>query len=290
MSERLHYFTEASTPVSFDCSDSDIDSDQDDLFRRPISESDRLKQHARQLQLWSDEARRRRSPALSPPPPSPPSTALSPHRRPSSSVIIHDSIPADFPSPLSTGITSTPTPDFRPRLSADRQQSNLSERARPASRRVSRSHSAKNLRIRITPSSSSKSLLSDIESELGHPVSAVSAPQSPRLIPAPPDSTKRPSVSEKPAPLLPPTVVNISAPLPKETHVPLPVPDRSQPSVFPDRHAAALGPVPVNDAEEKEPADAESSEEDTPRPRLGRKLSFVTRVKRIPSLRKLWRR
>lgn len=156
MSERLHYFTEASTPVAFDCSDSDIESDLDDS-RRPVSESDRAKEHARQFQLWSDEARRRRRSTL--PSPSPPS-----------------------------------------RTPADRQQSNLSERTRLTSsphihhsshphhphthhshvpghqRRVSRSHSAKNLRIRLTPSSSSRSLVSDIESEQGLPPSL---PQSP---------------------------------------------------------------------------------------------------------------
>lgn len=123
MSERLHYFAEASTPVSFDCSDSDIDSDLDDS-RRPISPTDRAKQHARQLQLWSDEARRRRR----------------------------------------TTLPSSASLDGRTRPPADRQQSNLSERARlvGSSRHVARSNSAKNLRIRVTPSSSSKSLLSDV--------------------------------------------------------------------------------------------------------------------------------
>lgn len=123
MSERLHYFTEATTAVSFDCSDSDIDSDLEDS-RRPISPTDRAKQHARQLQLWSDEARQRRRGTL----------------------------------------PSSPQNIERARPPADRQQSNLSERARISGngRRVARSQSAKNLRIRVTPSSSSKSLLSDV--------------------------------------------------------------------------------------------------------------------------------
>lgn len=165
MSERLHYFTEASTPVSFDCDDSEIDSDIDDLTRRPTTETDRAKQHQRQLQLWSDEARRRRSAIVQTT-----SSPASPIRRPSMNSmneVSHLGL-SSLPHQLSAKLQS---PEMRARLSADRstyrQQSNLSERTRSASNRVSRSPSSKNLKIRITPSSSTKSLLSDIESELG---------------------------------------------------------------------------------------------------------------------------
>lgn len=148
MSERLHYFTEATTAVSFDCSDSDIDSDLEDS-RRPISPTDRAKQHARQLQLWSDEARQRRRGTLH----------------------------------------ASPQNVERARPPADRQQSNLSERARMSGngRRVARSQSAKNLRIRVTPSSSSKSLLSDVSEHNEHaqtslPMAPFSLPSSPMPI------------------------------------------------------------------------------------------------------------
>lgn len=176
MSERLHYFTEASTPVSFDCDDSEIDSDIDDLARRPTTETDRAKQHQRQLQLWSDEARRRRSAIVQTT-----SSPASPIRRQSMNSMneVSQLGLSSLPHQLSAKLQS---PEMRARLSADRstyrQQSNLSERTRSASSRVSRSPSSKNLKIRITPSSSTKSLLSDIESELG---TFASHPQSPPI-------------------------------------------------------------------------------------------------------------
>lgn len=274
MAERLHYFTEASTPVSFDCSDSDIDSDIDDLSRRPTSDADRAKQHARQLQLWSDEARRRRSPA--------PAPGLSPRRRPSF-VSLHDVLPPALGPPA---VASPPKPaatELR-RLSADRQQSNLSERARlPNSRRVSRSHSAKNLRIRITPSSSSKSLLSDIESELGTSVSA-SAPQSPRTVPADLkpirndkdtaesllDETDKIVLDSKPVPTLP----ALSPATGKEL-----VTAPSASPRMPDRISA--------DKDETQEAGADTGRL---RRQLSKRMSFHVRGKRLRSWRKLWRR
>ncbi len=147
MSERLHYFNEAATPVAFDLEDSDIDSVEDAL-RRPTSEVERNKQHKTQFQLWSDEVRRRR-------------TVMPPQRRPSSSSV-HD-VPmiatnnAFFPVALD---------DRTFRASMDRQPSNLSDRSRnPTSLRLSRSSSGKKLRIQLTPSSSTKSLTSDIDSD-----------------------------------------------------------------------------------------------------------------------------
>lgn len=121
MAERLHYFNEATTIVSFECSDSDIESDVEDP-RRLRNASDRAKQHAVQLQLWSDAARDVRG-----------------RRRTLSS----------------RGCPS------------DRQQSNLSsDQSRHRSSSLGRSHSCKSLRIRVTPSSSSRSLLSDVSAEL----------------------------------------------------------------------------------------------------------------------------
>lgn len=121
MAERLHYFNEATTIVSFECSDSDIESDVEDP-RRLLNASDRAKQHALQLQLWSDAARDVRA-----------------RRRTLSS----------------RGCPS------------DRQQSNLSsDQSRHRSSSLGRSHSCKSLRIRVTPSSSSRSLLSDVSAEL----------------------------------------------------------------------------------------------------------------------------
>lgn len=147
MSERLHYFNEATTPVAFDLEDSDIDSVEDAL-RRPTSEVERNKQHKTQFQLWSDEVRRRR-------------TVMPPQRRPSSSSV-HDA------PIISTNHAFFPVAldDRTFRASMDRQPSNLSDRSRnPTSLRLSRSSSGKKLRIQITPSSSTKSLTSDIDSD-----------------------------------------------------------------------------------------------------------------------------
>lgn len=285
MSERLHYFTEATTPVSFDCSDSDIDSDLDDLSRRPISESDRAKQHARQLQLWSDEARRRRSPALSPTP------ALTPHRRPSS-VSLHDVLPPGLPEvaapPPSAPKMTTPN-ELLARVSADRQQSNLSERARvPNSRRVSRSHSAKNLRIRITPSSSSKSLMSDIESELGHSA-PVSAPQSPQVAILGVDT--KPTINEKTT--LPPAQVALTKTYPETEQKPqIPIEKIAPPETL-ECEEPPLAPTPAKSPDPNKPIAGNKVDHDEDagnRSRLVRRMSFVVRGKRLSFLRKLWRR
>lgn len=274
MAERLHYFTEASTPVSFDCSDSDIDSDLDDLSRRPISEADRAKQHARQLQLWSDEARRRRSPT--------PAPGLSPRRRPSSASL-HDVIPPSLGPPAVPAPPKLAPTELR-RLSADRQQSNLSERARlPNSRRVSRSHSAKNLRIRITPSSSSKSLLSDIESELGNSASA-SAPQSPRVGPL---MDMKPAINEKPA--LPLSMGGNE----KHPHVTDEKGNRPEPAQAVERNepaALTLTPAPNPVPIKANKNETSKSTTDSARPNLSRRMSFHVRGKRLASWRKLWRR
>lgn len=260
--------------MSFDCSDSDIDSDLDDLSRRPTSEADRAKQHARQLQLWSDEARRRRSPA--------PAPGLSPRRRPSSASL-HDVIPSSLGPPAVPAPPKLAPTELR-RLSADRQQSNLSERARlPNSRRVSRSHSAKNLRIRITPSSSSKSLLSDIESELGNSASA-SAPQSPRVGPL---MDMRPAINEKPA-LRPslgendkrPHGINDKGIMSK----PAQAMEHNEPA------ALTLTPIPNPDHNKANKNDTGKSTTDSARPNLSRRMSFHVRGRRLPSWRKLWRR
>lgn len=252
MAERLHYFTEVSTPVSFDCDDSEIDSDLEvDLSRRPVTDSDRAKIHARQLQLWSDEARRRRSGNLPAP------QIASAHRRPSSA-----SASDVFPH------LTTVSPETRARISTDRQQSNLSERARNRAR-VSRSHSAKNLRIRITPSSSSKSLVSDIESELGHPTSV---PQSPHVIPHLPDIKQL--TDDKPL---------CTSPLPdrEETH---PVehtkkPDLLVPSSF-TLTTSSDSPTKTSN----EPATEEAA------PKLTRRMSFSRRVKRFSNIKRWLRR
>lgn len=280
MSERLHYFTEATTPVSFDCDDSDIDSDLDDLSRRPLSDTDRAKQHARQLQLWSDEARRRRS--LLPPPPSP--ASASPRRRPSSASL-HDVLPPShalhplnvLPAQLSAKITAS---EMRPRVSNDRQQSNLSERSRhpSASRRVARSQSAKNLRIRVTPSSSSKSLLSDIESESGQPLSA---PHSPR--------------ATKDSELLKPTTCDTPIAQPKTAPldsalVPIAQREDSTKQREQERPVVALTlPTTISNAPTNTTPTSESTP-DSARPHLSRRMSFTDRVKRFPSLKKFLRR
>lgn len=172
MSERLHYFTETTTTaISFDCSDSDIDSDLEDA-RRPASATDRAKLHTRQFQLWSDEARARQ------------------RRR------------GTLPSALHNTVCARPP--------ADRQQSNLSERARMSgsTRRVVRSHSAKNLRIRVTPSSSSKSLLSDISehNEQAQSCNAVIA----HLLPSCPVSHTPLALSSKPS-IVPSTLTSSTA-------------------------------------------------------------------------------
>lgn len=146
MAERLHYFSEASTPITFDVDDSDNDEEDS---RRPTTEVDRTKHHAGQFQLWSDEARRRR-------------TVLPPQGRPSTSSL------ADTPMVVTNNAFFPVAMDERAfRASIDRQQSNLSDRSRnpPGSLRLSQSSSGKNLRIRITPSSSTKSLTSDIDSD-----------------------------------------------------------------------------------------------------------------------------
>ncbi|PXF43109.1 hypothetical protein BWQ96_07143 [Gracilariopsis chorda] len=258
MAERLHYFTEASTPVSFDCDDSDIDSDLDDLSRRPQSDSDRAKIHARQLQLWSDEARRR----LSGQPPSTP-----PQRRSTFSGSL---------SPNLIPIHLQPTT-----LSTDRQQSNLSERSRP-SQRVSRSHSAKNLRIRITPSSSSKSLLSDIESESGHPLSA---PQSPRRNTL--TDVRLPSAN-KPLPpsCVPPTSAPKNpraAPAVNKQHNAKPQPSAAH-SCSPVTHAAPAYSPPETKLDAN-PSDVD--EQDHATVRLSTRHSFSRRIRRW-SLRRLF--
>lgn len=154
MSERLHYFNEATTPVMFDCSDSDIDSDVDDS-RLPLSPSDRAKQHALQLQLWSDEARRRRRCTL------PSSRGASCDRQQSN--LSSDRNRRSSPSAVSHSIASAAV------FPGSTAQSNGANNSASA-KNVGRSHSAKNLRIRVTPSSSSRSLLSDV-SELALPPS-----------------------------------------------------------------------------------------------------------------------
>lgn len=264
MAERLHYFTEASTPVSFDCSDSDIDSDLDDLSRRPISEIDRVKQHARQLQLWSDEARRRRSPALSP----------TPRRRPSTASL-HDMPPSLLPE-------FCPPPSVRARQSHDRQQSNLSERARPpSSRRVSRSHSAKNLRIRITPSSSSKSLMSDIDSEIGNSIPP-SAPQSPAVgvktaVMAAEDRLAQLNIKNKEEKRLTTTVT-------EKKHKP--VEKKVREFVPLEKSETEVEEEPEVESENNATEERQSSE----RAKLTRRMSFSVRGKRLLSLKRLWRR
>lgn len=146
MAERLHYFSEATTPITFEVDDSDNDEDES---RRPTTELERNKHHAGQFQLWSDEARRRR-------------TVLPPQRRPSTSSL------HDVPMVVTNNAFFPVAMDERAfRASIDRQQSNLSDRSRnpPGTLRLSQSSSGKNLRIRITPSSSTKSLTSDIDSD-----------------------------------------------------------------------------------------------------------------------------
>lgn len=152
MSERLHYFNEAATPVAFDLEDSDIDSAEEAL-RRPNTEVERNKQHATQYQIWSDEVRRRR-------------TAAVPQRRPSTSSL-HDVIaPAVVTNNAFFPVAALPLDERTFRASMDRQPSNLSDRSRnPASLRMSRSSSGKKVRITVTPSSSTKSLTSDIDSD-----------------------------------------------------------------------------------------------------------------------------
>lgn len=152
MSERLHYFNEAATPVAFDLEDSDIDSAEEAL-RRPTTEVERNKQHATQFQIWSDEVRRRR-------------TVLPPQRRPSTSSL-HDVIaPAVVTNNAFFPVAALPLDERTFRASMDRQPSNLSDRSRnPASLRMSRSSSGKKVRITVTPSSSTKSLTSDIDSD-----------------------------------------------------------------------------------------------------------------------------
>lgn len=261
MSERLHYFTEASTPVSFDCDDSDIDSDLDDLSRRPQSDSDRAKIHARQLQLWSDEARRR----LSGQPPSTP-----PQRRSTFSGSL---------SPNLIPVHPQPAP-----LSTDRHQSNLSERCRRTAR-VSRSHSAKNLRIRLTPSSSSKSLLSDIESESGHPLSA---PQSPRRNTL--TDVRLPAAGKPLPPSCVPPAAAVAAAAANRRPTP-PVKSRNDNKPQP---SSAHSCSPAAKVETQPPShlkisanQSELDEQDNATARLSSKHSFSRRIKRL-SLRRLF--
>ncbi|CAN8066572.1 unnamed protein product [Agarophyton chilense] len=256
MSERLHYFAEATTPVSFDCDASEIESDLGDL-RRPQTDTDRLNNHTRQLQLWSDEARRRLGASV---------TQSSPtvQRR-----VTHSSPPPPPPTP--------PTPD--------RHQSNLSERARSAtSRPVPRSHSAKNLRIRVTPSSSSKSLLSDIESELcahaAHTASS-SAPTSPRLRAAlaPPSSQRAPLSQPSQQPHQAASAV-VKAPRPQ----PLPAALVLSPTNVEPVSATRRGKLLRHDNDDDD--DDDDSDADAS---LSRRQSFYRRIKRF-SLRRLLRR
>lgn len=267
--------------MAFDCDDSDIDSDLDDLSRRPISDLDRAKIHARQLQLWSDEARRRLSGNTPPPPP------LTARRRPSSaSLQDKDRVNDDdklkhkdkeepiSPFTTSPGLTSKMASDRRYSASVDRQQSNLSERSRHASalHRVSRSQSAKNLRIRVTPSSSSKSLVSDIESELGQPASVPQSPHNPAL------QDPKPALPER---TLPPTTLPTSL-----------LPDRAEPNALhaakqrsPQETVAALKLTPTSES-----SNTSNLGQDDPTANVSRRMSFTRRVRRLSSLKKFLRR
>lgn len=143
MSERLHYFDDplGGPLVTFE-GESDLDDAAGPDLRRPKSCAERTSEHARQLSLWAEEARRRRAP-------------VGRGRR------------------LSNGSSGGGPPDFkmrgRSRSSCDRDRlpSNLSVRT-PSnlSSRMSRSPSNKSLVIRITPSNSTMSLFSDIDSSL----------------------------------------------------------------------------------------------------------------------------
>lgn len=168
MGERLHYFAETTTPVAFDVDNGDEISNEQLATSRPTTDAERAVQHARQFQLWSDEARRHRAPiATAPglPPRSASSSSL--HNLPPSAAL---SVPVE-------------------RVANDRPPTTVSERARTNNRSFSQSRStstsSKNLRIRITPSptSSSKSLMSDGEPDPVNTFPVPYQPPSPRPVP-----------------------------------------------------------------------------------------------------------
>lgn len=178
MAERLHYFTEATTAVSFDCSDSDIDSDVDvHDSRRPLSAYDRAKQHALQLQLWSDEARGRRRTL----PTGVGRGSVEDRQQSNLSERTRrnqqQQIPTNStsPSPINSNLLhhqgnmlGAGSGGSTISLNNDSSNTNGCSGSGGSGRLLTRCHSSKNLRIRVTPSSSSRSLLSDVSAERDH--------------------------------------------------------------------------------------------------------------------------
>lgn len=166
MGERLHYFAEATTMVSFDCADSDIESDIDIVhdLRRPLSATDRAKQHTLQYQLWSDEARGRlRTLSATASPINSIDRAPPPHSHASSSNVDQPNSPSDSARKLQhpkSPTTAAYDSKIFTHFSYNEKSSSLVS-INDVSSSLKRSHSAKNLRIRITPSTSNRSLLSN---------------------------------------------------------------------------------------------------------------------------------